>query len=223
MNIQSIRWAWGKIVVVGVALLWLPQAKAWAGPGPYDTILVSAVEEKGVLIPWILLPEYSRTEKGLDAEQIRKIARMRSDVFTVYPYATAAASMLREIQTNLDRKTTHRERKEYLKSIDHQLDAVFKEPLKNLTIDQGHILVKLVDRQTGRNCFSIIREYKNGFSAVMWQSVGLFFNNNLVRRYDPEDDDKDLERIVLDLEASNLYRYELYQQDMLLSKLQKRR
>ena len=196
---------------------------AHAGPGPYDTILVSAIEEQGKLYPIILLPEFSKTAIGLNDEEIHRIAKMRGDVFTVYPYAIAAAKMLNNIQSNLDRRDSRRERKEYLKSIDHQLDAIFKEPLKNLTIDQGHILVKLVDRQTGRNCFSIIREYKSGFSAVMWQSVGVFFNNNLVKRYDPEDDDKELELLVRDLETSNLYRYELFQQEMLLSKLQARR
>ncbi len=195
------------------------EVQAHPGPGPYDTILVSAVEEQGKLIPILLLPEFEKTARGLNDEEVRRIAKMRGDVFTVYPYAIAAAAMLKNIETKLEQCDSRHDRKQYLKSVDHQLDAVFKEPLKNLTIDQGHILVKLVDRQTGRNCFSIIREYKNGFSAVMWQSVGIFFNNNLVKRYDPEDNDKDLERLVRDLETSNLYRYELYQQEMLLSKV----
>lgn len=55
-------------------------------------------------------------------------------------------------------------------------------------------------------------------SALMWQSVGVFFNNNLSREYDPDDKDKEIESIVKDLEASNAYRYQLYQQEALLRK-----
>ena len=100
--------------------------------------------------------------------------------------------------------------------MDKQLDHLFKDPLKQLSIDQGHVLIKLVNRQTGRNCYSIIKELKGGLSAVVWQSVGVFFNNNLNRDYDPTGDDKEVEDIVHDMEASTAYRYQVYQQQALL-------
>jgi uncharacterized protein DUF4294 len=83
------------------------------------------------------------------------------------------------------------------------------------------VLIKLIDRQTGQNCYSIIKELKGGFSAMVWQSVGVFFNNNLTRDYDPEGDDKEMEGFIKDLEASNVYRYQLYQQDQMLKKIAK--
>jgi hypothetical protein len=67
--------------------------------------------------------------------------------------------------------------------------------------------VKLIDRQTGKNCFSIIREMKGGFTATIWQGVALLFANNLKREYDPSGNDRDIENVVRDLEASNYYRY----------------
>ena len=75
--------------------------------------------------------------------------------------------------------------------------------------------------KTGQNCYSIIKELKGGFSAVLWQSVGVFFNNNLNRDYDTEGDDKEIEAIVRELEASNAYRYQMYQQQALLQKVKK--
>ena len=88
----------------------------------------------------------------------------------------------------------------------------WKGELQDLTITQGQILVKLIDRQTGKNCFSIIREMKGGFTATLWQGVALLFSNNLKREYDPYGDDRDIETIVQDLEASNYYRYRAHLQ-----------
>ena len=164
----------------------------------------------------ILLPEFAETSTIPDPEERNRINRLRSDIYQVYPYALAAGSMFKEINYNLDKLDERRERKRYLKTMDKQLDHLFKEPLKSLTIDQGHVLIKLVNRETGQNCYSIIKELKGGFSAVVWQSVGVFFNNNLNRDYDPTGADKDIESIVQELEASNTYRYQLYQQQALL-------
>ena len=80
-----------------------------------------------------------------------------------------------------------------------------------------HLLVKLINRQTGRNCFSIIKEVKGGFNAVVYQSVAVLFNNNLRREYDPTGNDRDMEMIVRELEAINYYKYQHYRQQQLQS------
>ena len=192
-----------------------------AQTSPNDTIRLGAITERGLVYPMILLPEFAERGALMDGEEKVRKNKLRSDVYEVYPYALAAAAMFKEINTNLDKLSERRERKRYLKTMDKQLDHLFKEPLKNLSIDQGHVLIKLVNRQTGQNCYSIIKELKGGFSAVLWQSVGVFFNNNLNRDYDPEGDDKEIESIVRDLEASNAYRYQMYQQQALLNKVKK--
>jgi Domain of unknown function (DUF4294) len=191
--------------------------------GPNDTILVGATVEKGVVYPMILLPEFVKTATTLDPEEQKRRDKLRSDIFTVYPYALTAAAVFKGINDNLDKIDRRHDRKKYLRSMDKNLDEVFKKPLKNLTIDQGHVLIKLINRQTGQNCYSIIKELKGGFSAVVWQSVGVLFNNNLNRDYDPDGDDKEIESIVKEMEASNLYRYQLYQQDIMMQKLSSRR
>jgi hypothetical protein len=169
----------------------------------------------------ILLPEFTQIGIMMPGEEKNRRNKLRSDIYEVYPYALAAASIFKDVNTALDKIPDRRDRKKYLKSIDKQLDQVFKGPLKNLSIDQGHILIKLINRQTGTNCYSIIKELKGGFNAVVWQSVGVLFNNNLNRDYDPMGTDREVEGIVHDLEASNTYRYQLYQQQALLSKVKK--
>ncbi len=186
-----------------------------------DTIRLGAVMENGVSYPIIFLPEYELIGPLMDPKERARRDRLKNDVYVVYPYAIAAAAVFKDINDNLDKLDGRRDRKRYLKSIDKNLDHTFKEPLKNLSIDQGHVLIKLINRQTGQNCYSIIKELKGGFSAILWQSVGVLFNNNLARDYDPEDRDKDVEMIVKELEASMYYRYQLSQQQALLKKVAK--
>jgi hypothetical protein len=186
-----------------------------------DTIRIGVISENGHDIPMVLLPEFETKADYINAEDRKRRDKLRSDIFVVYPYAIAAATIFKDVNDNLDKLDRRRDRKKYLKSIDKTLDNTFKEPLKNLSIDQGHILIKLINRQTGQNCYSIIKELKGGLSAVVWQGVGVFFNNNLNRDYDPEGDDKEIETFVKDLEASNSYRYQLYQQEALLKKIRK--
>ena len=199
-----------------ICLMLLAAGRILAQNSPNDTIRLGAIVDHGQVFPMILLPEFALNNTMINAAERERRNRLRNDVYQVYPYALAAAAMFKEINDNLDKIPERRERKRYLKTMDKQLDHLFKDPLKQLSIDQGHVLIKLVNRQTGRNCYSIIKELKGGLSAVVWQSVGVFFNNNLNRDYDPTGDDKEVEDIVHDMEASTAYRYQVYQQQALL-------
>ena len=117
------------------------------------------------------------------------------------PAGLMAADVLKDVDVNLAKMDARRDRKTYMKQVEKQLKDRFKGELENLSIDQGHILFKLIDRQTGKDCYSIIRELKGGFNAVVWQSVALVFSHNLRKEYDPQGEDKDIEKIVLEIEA----------------------
>ncbi|MDR3678604.1 MAG: DUF4294 domain-containing protein [Flavipsychrobacter sp.] len=189
-----------------------------------DSIMLGAIVENKDTIPMIYLPEFIKTEK-LTAREARRYAKQREydatlryNVYKVYPYAVIAADLLKNVDTDLDKIDGRSERKAYLKSVEKELNKRFKGELEDLTITQGQILVRLIDRQTGKNCYSIIQEVKGGFSAVIWQSVALIFSNNLKREYDPTDRDKDIEAVVRELEASNYNKYQYYQQQTRLHK-----
>ena len=188
-----------------------------------DTILLGAVLEGRDTIPMIFLPDvykYDKLPKRL-AQERKKYDMLYYNVCKTYPYAVIAADVLKDVDVNLAKLENNREgRKAYLKSVEKELNRRFKGELEDMTISQGQVLVKLINRQTGKNCFGIIKELKGGFSAVIWQSVALLFSNSLKREYDPIDRDKDIESIVKELEAANYarYRYQLQQ-----SQLQTRR
>lgn len=204
-----------------VSMLLAATGNAMAQESINDTIRLGAITENGKVFPMAFLPEYFKTGLYINSEDRIRRDRLRRDIYVTYPYAITAAAIMKDVNATLDTLERRKERRRYLKSVDRQLDASFKEPLKNLTIDQGHVLIKLINRQTGRNCYSIIRELKGGFSAVLWQSVGVVFNNNLRRDYDPEDKDKEMENMVEILEASANYRYQLYLQQEMMKKVPK--
>ncbi len=184
-----------------------------------DTILLGAVVEGHDTIPMIFLPDVYKTDKlpRRLAKARRKYDRLCYNVYKVYPYAVIAADVLKDVDVNLAKlEDDKKARKAYLKSVEAELNKRFKGELEDLTISQGQVLVKLIDRQTGKNCYSIVKELKGGFSAVIWQSVALLFSNSLKREYDPQGDDKEMEGIVQELEAANYhhYRYQLQQNQL---------
>ena len=175
-----------------------------------DTILLGAVIEGSDTVAVVFMDEVEVLDK-LPKKWAKKQAaynRLRYNVYKTYPYAVIAAGVLNDVYTNLEYIQEEKARKRYMKSVEKELKARFKGELEDLTISQGQVLVKLINRQTGRNCYSIIKEVKGGFNAVVYQSVALLFNNNLKKAYDPVGDDKFIEMIVKELEATNYYRYQ---------------
>jgi hypothetical protein len=102
--------------------------------------------------------------------------RLKYNVQRAYPYAVIAASILKDVDSRTD-GMEKRDRKAYLKIVEKEMNKRFKGELQNLTITQGQILVKLISRETGRNCYSIIKEVKGGFNAFVWQGVAMLFRN----------------------------------------------
>lgn len=176
---------------------------------PNDTIMLGAIMDNGVAVPMVFLPEFEKLDK-LPADWVKRQSdfnRLRYNIFLVYPYAVMAAEILKDADQQLATLPDRRARKDFLKSKERELKSKFKNDLENLSMTQGVILVKLINRQTGRNCYSIIREMKGGFNAFIYQGVALLFNNNLKKEYDPIGDDQMMEKIVSELEASNYYKY----------------
>jgi len=156
---------------------------------------------------------------GLHGDPKRKaeLARLRYNVFKVYPYAVTAAFVLDKVEKETAIRTKRRDRKQYLKSVEAEMNAKFKDELKNLSMTQGQILVKLINRQTGRDCYSVIKEIKGGLNARIYQTAAYFFDNNLKKQYDPYGVDKDIEMIVQEIESKNYYQYQYQMQQKKLA------
>jgi Domain of unknown function (DUF4294) len=170
--------------------------------GPYDTLTVPAKIYGGELLPantiqytWVRAPMTPASRRRLE-----EWTRLRNAVYVTYPYARKAGIIINEINTKMALLNTESERKAYIQSREKDLRKQFAEPLEQLSIYQGKILMKLINRQTGNNCYDIIKEYKGGFNARLYQTVAFFFSSNLKQPYDPKGDDQAIESIVQEIE-----------------------
>jgi hypothetical protein len=108
--------------------------------------------------------------------------------------------VINEINARLMSISQQEKRKDYIKSREKELKKEFTDPLTNLSVYQGKVLMKLINRQTGNNCYELIKEYKGNFSARFWQTIAFFFNSSLKQPYDAKGEDQVIESIVKEVE-----------------------
>ncbi len=126
-----------------------------------------------------------------------RYSRLVRNIKVTLPYARMAASKLHDINSHLATLKTDKERKVYLKQAEKSLFDEFEKPLKKLSITQGRLLIKLIDRETGDTSYNLIKHYKGKFSAFFWQSMARLFGSNLKDEFDVEGDDKTIDYIIV--------------------------
>jgi len=154
-------------------------------------------------IPLIELPEVKVYERK-DFEYLylkRRYRRLIRNVKKAYPYAKIAGVRLKELDDKLVTIDSEKEQKAYIEKAEGEIMQQFEKEVKKLTVTQGIILVKLIDRETGRTSYQVIKELKGGITAFFWQGIARIFGNNLKAEYDPEQNDRIIEDIVLGIEA----------------------
>jgi hypothetical protein len=121
-------------------------------------------------------------------------------VYVTYPYARRAGKIMNELNARLVNISDQGERKKCIRSREKELKKEFTDPLTNLSVYQGKVLMKLINRETGNNCYEIIKEYKGAFDARFYQTIAFFFGSSLKQAYDRSGDDSDMEKIVQEVE-----------------------
>ena len=139
---------------------------------------------------------YSRLpkQKGKDW---RRYYRLVYNFSKVYPYAKVARHLVEEADSTIAADRLKRGKRErYIDSVQKELFDAFEEPMRNLTISQGALLMKLIDREVGKSSYLIIKDYKNRMAAGFWQGIAKLFGTDLKAPYDPEGEDRQTEELV---------------------------
>jgi hypothetical protein len=173
--------------------------------GPNDTIIVSAIIYNGESMPYkeLEMVWVSKLPPDKLAKYIEAYNRLRNAVYVTYPYARTAGNTLNDVNANMT-GLSKSERKKYIKSREKELKDQFADPLSNLSVYQGKVLMKLINRQTGNNCYEIIKEYRGGLNARLYQTVAFFFGSSLKQDYDIAHDatDRQIESIVKEIDGT---------------------
>ncbi len=187
-----------------------PNPAKW---GINDTIIVPAIYYGNHWMPYneLDMVYVSKLSPEKLAKVIEGYNRLRNAVYVCYPYAIQAGAVINNVNANLADVKSKKERKKYIKSREKELKKQFADPLSNLSVYQGKVLMKLINRETGNNCYEIIKEYRGGLNARVYQTVAFFFGSSLKQEYDIANDktDKQIETIVHEINSSwynNAYR-----------------
>lgn len=176
--------------------------KATAQTSALDTLQVYAFVLDGDTIPggrMLDVNVYTRiTEKW--KKYWAEWTRLRNAVYVTYPYAKAAGRIMNEVNAKLVGVTDKKQRKEIIKSREKELKKEFADKITNLSVYQGRVLMKLINRETGNNCYEIIHEFKGGFAAGFWQTVAVILGSSLKQSYEPSTKDQPIEIVVQDVE-----------------------
>jgi len=197
MNMRSIF-----CILIFLVTISLPK-QLLAQNSQYDTLRVEAyITPEGDTIPQSWLPTVlvSAVQTQALKNYWNNWTRLRNAVYVTYPYAVKASKVIRSVNAQLAGVQDEKLRKQIIKSREKELKRDFADKVTNLSVYQGKVLMKLINRETGNNCYQLIKEYKGGLSAGVWQTVAFVFGSSLKQPYSPNGEDQEIEKLVLEVQ-----------------------
>lgn len=141
--------------------------------------------------------KYTKPRFGKKGKSWRQYYRLVHNFAKAYPYALIAKEKLDSTNIYIkENNLSPREEERYLKNLEHDLFVLFEKPLRNLTVTQGKLLLRLIDRETGLSSYYLIKNYRGGAAAGFWQGIAKLFGSDLKTPYNKFGDDKQTEELV---------------------------
>lgn len=168
-------------------------------------VRVDSVAYNGDTIPHITFPTLHkyppRTYKTKKAKQ--QYDRLVHNVKRVYPLARMVRQTIIETYELLQ-LLPESEREAHLKRVEKGLMEQYGKQFRKLSRTQGRLLVKLVDRECNNTGYALTKAFLGHTRANVYQGIALLFGNSLNKHYDPEGEDREVERIVLLIESGQI-------------------
>jgi hypothetical protein len=173
---------------------------------PQRSYLIQNVNRDGVIMPEVDIKEVTVVPRpGPEKrKEFRQYERLVFNIKRVYPYAIMVRIRLNQVNEAMKSIPDEKSRREYMKSVEKDVFAEYEDDMRQMTISQGRLLIKLIDRETQNTSYELIRDYRGKFSAGFWQSIARIFGTNLKEEYDPYGDDAIIELIINELDAGRL-------------------
>ena len=149
--------------------------------------------DKGDTIPLIHILPIRKYARKPDMRRYQRLIRY---VKKCYPLAKQARIEMEKMERQLLAVKDKKEQERLAKELQKQLIKQYTPVILKMTISEGKVLLKLIDRETEYTAFQIIKDFRGGFVAGFWQMFAKMFGNNLKLEYEPETNDRILEQIV---------------------------
>ena len=159
-----------------------------------DTIYMAWLHEV-----WVYPPMKFKNKR-----QERFYWRTVRDVKKCLPYARMITKDMEFADQELAKLPDKKSRKKWWKAYEKYLFKKYEKDFRGMYASQGMMLMKLMDRETDKTSYELIRQYKSKAAADWWQFVAKLFKNDLKEEYDASDKDKIVERVINLVEAGQL-------------------
>ena len=126
------------------------------------------------------------------------------DVKKCLPYAKMITADMAHADSVLAGLPDDKTRRKWWRSYERQLFRKYERDFRNMYASQGMMLMKLLDRETDRTSYELIKQYKGKAAANFWQFIAKLFRNDLKDEYDAADKDRITERVITLVEAGQL-------------------
>jgi hypothetical protein len=173
---------------------------------PDRFFLLQKVKRDGITMPEIEIKEVTVVARPRAAKrnEYRKYERLIYNIKKVYPYALMVRSRLNQVNEDLNNISGDKKRREYIKNVEKDVFAEYENDISNMTITQGRLLIKLIDRETQNTSYYLIKEYRGKLTAAFWQGIARIFGTNLKEEYDPYGEDALIEFIIREVDEGRL-------------------
>ena len=126
------------------------------------------------------------------------------DVKKTLPFAKELALEMQVADQQLALLADDKARRKWWRQYEKYLFRKYEDDLRHMTASQGQMLMKLMDRESDRTSYDIIKHYRGKASANFWQFIAKLFKNDLKEEYDASDKDRIVERVINLVEAGQL-------------------
>ena len=148
---------------------------------------------------WVYPPLKFKSEK-----QRKAYNRLVYNVKKVLPIAQQVNEMIGETYETLEALPTQKEKNAHIKAVEHEIFETYKPQMKKLTYSQGKLLIKLVDRECNQSSYEIVQAFLGPTRAAFYQVFAWTFRASLKKEYQPEEEDKLIERVVRQVETGQI-------------------
>lgn len=157
-------------------------------------------------VPYFVLPTYYCYPplKFKNKKEEQFYWRTVRDVKVVLPYVRHIRRVMEKTNEALMSMPDKASRDAYMKNFEKRIYKENETKFKDLTLNQGKLIIRLLDRETNNTSYELIKAYRGSFSAGFWQVFALVLGADLKTKYGTKEEDAVIERVIVLVEAGQL-------------------
>ena len=157
-------------------------------------------------VPYFVLPTYYCYPplKFKNKKEEQFYWRTVRDVKVVLPYVRHIRRVREKTNEALMSMPDKASRDAYMKNFEKRIYKENETKFKDLTLNQGKLIIRLLDRETNNTSYELIKAYRGSFSAGFWQVFALVLGADLKTKYGTKEEDAVIERVIVLVEAGQL-------------------